>query len=141
MKQIVILSSILIAVVIVASLLVSHSMTSNETDPTPFYVGVTFCGETTTEAKLLIDKVKNYTNLFVLQSWEISNNETATTEICDYAVTSGLNIIVNLGVNQTYNRTWTWQFPWFLSAKQRYGNQFLGAYYDDKPTEIQLDYN
>ena len=141
MKQIVILSSILIAVVIVASLLVSHSMTSNETDPTPFYVGVTFCGETTTEAKLLIDKVKNYTNLFVLQSWEISNNETATTEICDYAVTSGLNIIVNLGVNQTYNRTWTWQFPWLVSAKQRYGNNFLGAYYDDEPAGIQVDYD
>jgi uncharacterized protein YxeA len=34
----------------------------------PFYVGVTYCGASTTEAQQLIDKVKNYTNLFVLQS-------------------------------------------------------------------------
>ena len=86
-------------------------MTSNNVDETPFYFGVTFCGNTTTEAKTLIDKVKDYTNLFVLQSGVISNNETATTEICDYTVDAGPTIIVNLGVNWTYNRVWTWQFP------------------------------
>ena len=141
MKQAIILFSILMIAIITASLLVSYSMTSNNTDPTPFYVGVTFCGNTPADAKLLIDKVKNYTNLFVLQSWAISNNETATTEICDYAVASGLNIIVNLGVNQTYDRVWTWQFPWLESAEQRYGNRFLGSYYDDEPAGIQVDYD
>ena len=39
-----------------------------------FYFGVAFCGNTTQEAKLLIDKVKDYTNLFVLQSGP-KNNE------------------------------------------------------------------
>ncbi|MBN1244979.1 hypothetical protein JXA31_05245 [Candidatus Bathyarchaeota archaeon] len=141
MRHVIILSSILIIAIITASFLVSHSMTSNNTDETPFYVGVTFCGNTPAEAKLLIDKVKNYTNLFVLQSWTISNNETATTEICDYAVASGLNIIVNLGVNQTYDRVWTWQFPWLESAEQRYGDRFLGSYYDDEPAGIQVDYD
>jgi hypothetical protein len=141
MKQVIILSLILITVIVTASVLVSYSITNHKTDATPFYVGVTFCGNTTTEAKLLIDKVKDYTTLFVLQSWPISNNETDTTEICDYATASGLNIIVNLGVNQTYDRDWTWQFPWLESAKQRYGNQFLGTYYDDEPAGVQLDYS
>jgi hypothetical protein len=141
MKQVIILSLILITVIVTASVLVSYSITNHKTDTTPFYIGVTFCGNTTTEAKLLIDKVKDCTNLFVLQSWPISNNETDTTEICDYAVASGLNIIVNLGVNQTYDRDWTWQFPWLESAEQRYGNQFLGTYYDDEPAGVQLDYN
>jgi hypothetical protein len=141
MKQPAFFATILIALTLTASLLISHSITSSDTDETPFYVGVTFCGNTTTEAKLLIDKVKDYTNLFVLQSWPISNNETDTTEICDYATASGLNIIVNLGVNQTYDRDWTWQFPWLESAKQRYGNQFLGTYYDDEPAGVQLDYS
>jgi hypothetical protein len=127
MKQVIILSSILIIIIVTASFLVSHSIINSKTETEPFYVGVTFCGNTTAEAKLLIDKVKDYTNLFVLQSWPISNNETATTEICDYAVASGLNIIVNLGVNWTYTRIWTWQFPWFESAKQRYGDRFLGS--------------
>jgi len=140
-KQIVFFAAILITAVLTASFLASHSITSNDTDSTPFYVGVTFCGNTTAEAKLLIDRVKDYTNLFVLQSWEISNNESATTEICDYATTSGLNIIVNLGVNWSYTRVWTWQYPWFQSAQQRYGDKFIGAYYDDEPAGIQLDYN
>jgi hypothetical protein len=43
-------------------------------DNTPFYVGITFCGNTSEEAILLIDKVKNYTNFFVLQSGPISKN-------------------------------------------------------------------
>jgi hypothetical protein len=142
MKQVVVLSLILILLMATASFLVTYSITNNKAvDTSPFYVGVTFCGNSTAEAKLLIDKVKDYTNLFVLQSWPISNNETATTEICDYAVASGLNIIVNLGVNRTYSRVWTWQFPWLASAKQRYGDQFIGAYYDDEPAGIQLDFN
>ena len=141
MKQVIILSLILIIIIITASFLVTYSLISHNTKAAPFYVGVNFCGNTTAEAKLLIDRVKDYTNLFVLQSWPISNNETATNEICDYAVSSGLNIIVNLGVSQTYSRDWTWQFPWFESAKQRYGDRFLGSYYDDEPAGIQLDHN
>lgn len=141
MRRTIIIYSILIIVIVTASFLVSYSMTSNNTEETPFYVGVTFCGNNTAEAKLLIEKVKDYTNLFVLQSGAISDNETSITDICDYAVSSGLNIIVNLGVSQTYTRVWTWQLPWLESAKQRYGDRFLGAYYDDEPAGIQLDYN
>jgi hypothetical protein len=141
MKQTAFFAVILTALVLTASFLVAHSITNSNVDETPFYVGVTFCGNTTQQAKQLIDKVKDYTNLFVLQSWDISNNETATNEICDYATTQDLNILVNLGVNWSYTRAWTWQFPWFQSANERYGNKFLGAYYDDEPAGIQLDYN
>ena len=113
MKQTAFFAVILTALILTASFLTAHSITNSNLDETPFYVGVTFCGNTTQEAKQLIDKVKDYTNLFVLQSWNISNNETATNEICDCATTNGLNIIVNLGVNISETRAWTWQFPWF----------------------------
>ena len=59
-----------------------------------FFFGVTFGGNTTSEAKLLIDKVKGYTNLFVVDNWDVAMNETLLTEICDYAVNANLNIIV-----------------------------------------------
>jgi hypothetical protein len=51
-------------------------------------VGIAFCGNTTAEAKLLIDRTKDYTNLFVLDSGGglISQNRTQIEEICDYAV-------------------------------------------------------
>ena len=59
----------------------------------PFYVGVTYCGNSTTEAEQLIDKVRNYTNLFVLDSGTLQDNVQATEQIGDYAVNSGLNVI------------------------------------------------
>jgi hypothetical protein len=140
MKRAHILSLILIIILLIATatLLVSYTQSSNQPKD-PVYVGVSFCGNTTAEAKLLIDRVKGYTNLFVLQSGPISKNETAAREICDYAVNSGLSIIVNLG---TYTRTgWPWQLQFFNSSKQKYGDKFLGAYFDDEPGGFQLDYN
>ena len=106
----------------------------------PVYVGVAFGGNTTAQAKLLIDKTKSYTNLFILDSGinAISTNQTAVEEICDYAVNSGLNIIVNLG-------TWTRRQLGLAnsilndSSREKYGEKFLGAYYDDEVGGIPLD--
>ena len=115
----------------------SPQSTSSNSDSSTF-LGVSFCGNTTAEAKLLIDKVKTYTNLFVLQSGPISLNMTATTEICDYAVSQGLNIIVFFG---WFNPDYPWQYPWIQNAPTRYGEKFLGVYYYDEPGGIQLDYD
>ena len=70
------------------------SQTNIDNNP---YVGIAFCGNTTAEAKAQIDRAKNYTNLFVLDTGrsDLSRNETAVMEICDYAVANKLSIIVN----------------------------------------------
>ena len=113
------------------------------------YVGVTFTGNTAAEAKLLIDRVKDYTNLFVLQSGPVSENETATNEICDYATEAGLDIIVYFGdldpatlarQEEALGKTVVWRVPWLSMAKQRWGDKFLGVYYYDEPGGIWLDY-
>jgi hypothetical protein len=86
----------LLVIVSTAFFVVSvHENDSKET--ADCYVGVTFCGNTTAEAKLLIDRVEGYTYLFVLQSGPLSENETATNQICDYAVEAGLDILVYFG--------------------------------------------
>lgn len=64
----------------------------------PFYIGVTFGGNTTADAKLLIDKVKDCTNLFILASGNLQRNNTAMDEIGDYAVASGLHFVVYFGI-------------------------------------------
>jgi hypothetical protein len=103
-----------------------------------FHVGVSFGDNTTAEAKLLIDKVKNFTNLFVVQSGPVSVNETALDEIVDYAVASGLDVIVYFGY---FNPAYPWQRPWLDYAKQTWGNHFLGVYLNDEPGGQTLDVN
>lgn len=77
-----------------APTLYSHYVGKEETAKDDFFFGVTLGGNTTRQAKLLIDRVKEYTNLFVINSWDITSNETALTEICNYAVDAEMNIIV-----------------------------------------------
>ena len=103
-----------------------------------FHVGVSFCGNTTADAKLLVDRVKTYTNLFVVQSGPVSVNETAMNEIVDYAVSAGLDVIVYFGY---FNPKYTWQVPWLDYAKQTWGNRFLGIYLNDEPGGQTIDIN
>ena len=113
----------------------SSGWTSNESSVREIYVGVTFSSNTTIEARLLIDKVKSYTNLLIVDSGPISKNETALNEICDYAVSAGLHIIVYFGIFDHQ-----WQLPWLNTAKQRYGDKFLGLYFFDEPAGGLLDH-
>ena len=82
-------------VIIAVSILAVYTSYSNgsqaKADPNT-YVGIAFCGNTTDQAKLLIDKVKSYTNLFILDSGRnpISENQSKVEEVCDYAVGKGL---------------------------------------------------
>jgi len=122
-----------------------------------FFFGVSFGGNTTSQAKLLIDKVKNYTNFFIVNSWEISGaaNETALNEVCEYAINANLNVMVYFNFvyyNYTedfgniYNASsWDlyalspWHIQWLNAAVEKWGNKFVGAYLYDEPGGKQID--
>jgi hypothetical protein len=143
MKQIHLLAVALTAILLISSatLLISYSQSSSNQPKTSVYVGVAFGGNSTEQAKQLIDRTKGYTNLFVLDAGvnDISKNETAAREICDYAVNSGLNIIINMGSWTPWN--WPWQIQFLNTSRALYGEKFLGCYYDDEPGGIPLDWN
>ncbi len=128
----------LIAITATTGFLVTcnYNIDKQEKQTAPCYIGVTFCGNTTAEGKMLVDKVKSYTNLFVVDSIVVNKNETALTDLCSYAVAKRLHVIVYFADLNLH-----WQLNWVNSTKQQLGDWFLGVYYYDEPGGIQLDYN
>lgn len=145
LKPIALFLALLVAMSVIAAFVLHSDFSSDEPGTN---VGVAFSGNTTAGAKLLIDRVKSYTNLFVLNSAgnPISRNQTAIEDICDYAASSGLKVIINLGFNSSgrrFSRNWFWSLNSLDGIKQRWterwGDKFLGVYYSDEPGGIQLD--
>ena len=136
-------------VVLSVSIIAAANWWLNSVGSTPdFFVGVEFAyNEDAGEAKVLVDdmkdlvdKVKDYTNLFVIGSIEISFNQTAMNEACDYVVDSGLHLIVFLTDSTEYHYANNYTiFEWGAEAKQKYGDMFLGVYRYDEPGGHQLD--
>ena len=130
------LGIILIAVLSV-SIIATIEWLGNVHSDTEFFVGVEFAySDNVGDLKDLVDKVKNYTNLFVMGALEISFNQTALNEACDYVVDSGLHLIVFFTDSTKYNYS---IFNWMVEAKQKYGDKFLGVYRYDEPGGNQLD--
>ncbi len=132
------LSVVIVAVIVVSTfaaieLYVPSVAVANKK---PFYVGVTYCGSSLLEAEQLVDKVKSYTNLFVVQSGPLMSNLTVMEQICDYAVNSGLNIIVYYAHNGDAANTCD---SFLAIAQTRWGSHFLGLYYNDEPGGKMID--
>jgi hypothetical protein len=135
MKKALVVSAILAIIVLLAVLLIGYNVLRT-TKHGETYVGVTYGGDSVAEGKLLIDKVKGYTNLFVLQSGSLQRSFESVDELGDYAVSSGLYFLPYFGayLEPTFS-------VWLETAKQKWGNRFLGVYYGDEPGGKMLDSN
>jgi hypothetical protein len=98
------------------------------------YVGVAYCGNSVAQGKLMIDKVKDYTNLFVLQSGLLQRNLQSVDELGDYAISAGMYFLPYFGnyIQSSFS-------VWLETAKQRWGTHLLGVYYSDEPGGKMLD--
>ncbi len=133
-----ILFLILLSSIFLFSLIHVFYNCSNE-PPEGFFFGVSYGLQTVYEAKLLIDKVKEYSNFFVINNWDISINETALNEICDYASNSGLSFIVFFDFISVSEHGYSWHADWVTSASNRWGDKFLGIYIYEEPGGKQID--
>ncbi len=102
-----------------------------------FFFGVSFGGKTASQAKLLIDKVKGYTNFFLINSWDIAINETALNEVSEYAVDADLHFMVFFDFISRV--VYPWHQTWLDTAKDRFGDKFLGIYIYDEPGGKQIE--
>jgi hypothetical protein len=102
-----------------------------------FFFGVSFGQQTIAEAKGMIDKVKGYTNFFLVNNWDITTNETALDEVCDYAAQAGLKFIVFFDL--VSRKAYPWHQTWLETAKERWGDKFLGIHLRDEVGGKQID--
>ncbi len=144
-RKYIILAAILLIALISVSIFLTFNKPSQQTAPRTFYVGVEYAyGNQFSEVKALVDKVKDYTNLFVIGSPYLTFNRSALDESCNYLYNSGLNFIVLITSFPMYNDSNGYPandtvFDWIGNATVKYGSQFLGIYRYDEPGGNQLD--
>lgn len=126
---------LIIAVVLLAGIvLTKYDFSPNPKINPQAYVGVAYCGNSVAQGKLLIDTVKGYTNLFVLQSGLLQRDLKSVDELGDYAVSAGMYFLPYFGnyIQSSFS-------PWLENAKQKWGTHLLGVYYSDEPGGKMLD--
>ncbi len=149
------ISLLLVSSILLPIFFIQTRDTSANAPTDNFFFGTTFGSNSTKEIKTMIDKVKGYTNLFILTNWDIAMNETATNEVLDYAVSYNLSVMLYLrfifynvttSVGRVYNSsTWDeygvspWHVAWLNNASHRWGDKFLGVYLYDEPGGKQID--
>jgi hypothetical protein len=137
-------SGIALILVLTVSIVVTIDWMGNDNPASEFFVGVEFAySNNVNDLKNLVDKVKDYTNLFVIGSVSMTFNDTALDESCDYIYDAGLYFIVLFTDTEMYrhrlNSTLYEPLFWIYEAKQKYGDNFLGVYRWDEPGGNQLD--
>ncbi len=138
MKRAVVLLLVIILVSVgLAYAAVYYSQQSTVEDE--FFFGVSFGQQTVEEAKEIIDKVKNYTNFFLINNWGIVATETNETldEVCDYATEAGLKFIVFFDFIS--RETYDWHQDWGGNATIKWGDSFLGVHLRDELGGKQID--
>jgi hypothetical protein len=127
-------------------LLISFSITSaghffyeEQGLPENFFFGVSSGAKTANEMMALIDKVKDYTNFFLVNSWDISTNETALDQVCWYAYDNEISFVVFFDFIGLTEHGYPWHKDWVIEAKNRWGDKFLGIYIYEEPGGKQID--
>ena len=130
-----------LAFILVFSLFLGFDVLSTRQSAPDFWFGVemAYSNATFNDVKTLVDEVKDYTNLFVIGSPEISMNQTLLNMTCDYISNAGLHFIILFTDTTMYNLNNSPRI-WIPMAKEKYGDKFLAVYRYDEPGGRTLDH-
>lgn len=101
-------------------------------EPADVFVGIDIAYDDIPAIKELIDEVKSYTNLFVIGCTGITYDEKKLNETCQYLYDREMFFIIYAA--ESSPRT-----QWIETAKNRWGDRFLGFYAFDEVGGHQLD--
>lgn len=136
-KLVLSVSALIILISPILPVFIINSSSNRELYPDGLFVGVTADGNVT-RTKLLIDKVKSFTNFIIINNPDLMRDKNSVEEVCDYAKNSGLNFFVH----HKHPSFWQYNynpFDWITEAETKYGDNFLGVYLFDEPGGNQLD--
>lgn len=126
-----------VILVIILAIVYSEPLNNRNPYPNDFYVGVTADGNVTA-TKTLIDEIKDFTNLVIINNPDVIRNETSLNEVCNYAQEAGQSFFVFMA----HPAFWKYNYnplEWVPEAKEDYGENFLGINLYDEPGGNQLD--
>ncbi len=133
MKKVLAAVSAVLIIAVLATVFFVAQFSLKPAEQSEVFVGVGYGGETVGQGKLLIDRAKGYTNLFVLQSGSLQRNLSSVDELGDYAVSAGMYFLPYFGhIIPTFS-------AWLEKAKERWGTRLLGVYHADEPGGKMLD--
>jgi hypothetical protein len=112
------------------------SLENNFLTPPDVYVGVEVAYNNVDGCRKTIDKVKDYTNTFVVGDTGISLNETRLNEVLQYACDARLYFIPFMWPSARMQD----QPRWVADAKAKWGHCFLGIYAWDEFGGRQVDH-
>lgn len=130
-----------LVIILMVSVFVGFEFLGTRQSTPEFFVGIemAYANATFSDVKALVDKVKDYTNLFVIGSPEISLNQTLLNMTCDYIHNAGLHFIVLFTDTRQYDSVTNSPKDWIPKAKEKYGEKFLAVYRFDEPGGRVLD--
>jgi len=125
---------ILLLTILSASLFTDHVLASldhSQEDQPELFVGIDVAYYSLDEMYELIDEVSSYTNLFIIGTTAISYNETRLNQTCQYLYDLDMYFII---YNDNHRRLQV-----ISDIAEKYGDHFLGVYFDDENGGKQLD--
>ncbi len=142
-KKRVALALVLISVLTVAFITAFYLQILSRAESLPnkrsdFFFGVT-AGGNVAETKVVIDKVKEYTNLITFTNPTITENITSLEEVANYASSNGLSFFVQTTYPSPFSNLNFNSLAWASTAKEKYGEKFKGYYLYDEPGGNQVD--
>ena len=140
MKNTLLILTIAMVLILAVSIFATTNTLLEERSQPEFFVGVemAYANATFSDVKELVDEVKDYTNLFVIGSPEISKNQTLLNMTCDYIAGAGLNFVV-LFTDTSQYAIGSEPSVWIPKAREKYGEKFLAVYRYDEPGGRVLD--